>query len=200
VVNAADIVPGVPPPVWRGYYHNGDVRWLNRKGDPPKRFGRRITQQIFKTITALILAPFTRKLSVIDNHMIWNYEEKLAAVREATSPVPPSVRTEVDEGEVRARFEVAIFQAARGCGVHVGSDVRPRLGAMIASAASAVVAASPLGFDREPKVVLGEQMYARLMEDMAKLAREDVNRPDTPLTEDLLDLSILTLGSFAPYW
>jgi hypothetical protein len=200
VVNAADIVPGVPPPVWRGYYHNGDVRWLNRSGDPPKRFGRRITQEFIKSVVAIFVAPFTRNLKIIEDHMIWNYEAKLSAVADARAPIAPSIRTEVDEAEVRARFQLAAFRAARHCGVHVAEDVRPRFAELMAAAAAAVIADSPLGQGREPKVVLGEQLYARLIEDMAALAKQDLERPDDMVNLALLDLSLVTLGGFAPYW
>src|SRR6185503_8317516 len=143
-----DLVPGVPPPVWRGYYHNGDVRWLNREGDPPTRFGRRLIQQAIKTVGALVAFVFIRKLFVIEDHMIWNYEAKLSAVAGARAPVTTPAQTVMQADEIQARLLTAAYAAAR------------------------IVKETPSGRDRAAHATQGELAFEDLVSEMAEIAHK----------------------------
>ncbi|MDB5423964.1 MAG: lipase family protein [Phenylobacterium sp.] len=85
VVNAWDLVPGVPPPLWFGYQHAGDPRTLHRMGDLPSRRNRSARIGFCVTVAAVLLYPLRGKFFPISQHMIWNYQDKLDAV----APKPP---------------------------------------------------------------------------------------------------------------
>jgi len=80
VVNAWDLVPAIPPPLWRGYLHGGDVRTLRRKGERPLRRNRLVIDAALKTLIALVIYPFSRRLFLVDDHMIGNYRDKLDVI------------------------------------------------------------------------------------------------------------------------
>jgi triacylglycerol lipase len=174
VVNAADLVPGVPPPVWRGYYHNGDVRWLNRQGDPPTRYGRRLIQQAIKTVGALVAFVFIRKLFVIEDHMIWNYEAKLSAVAGARAPV--------------VTLAQSVMEAALQAGV-VAQFTR-----IASDAAARIVKATPSGRDRAAHTTQGELAFEDLVSEMAEIAHK--GRTPGKLTVAVLKRA---LGRLSPY-
>jgi hypothetical protein len=84
VVNQWDLVPGVPEPLPFGYRHSGDPRLL--KGASPIEALRRDRDFSARTLVDLwsfLVFPILRRLSIIDDHMIWNYRTKLDAIAEA---------------------------------------------------------------------------------------------------------------------
>ncbi|MEI9964962.1 MAG: lipase family protein [Caulobacteraceae bacterium] len=80
LVNDWDLVPAVPPPGWRGYHHAGDVRQLTARGRPPYRGARSPWRFLLRVPWALIVYAVARRFFLIDDHMIWNYRDKLAVV------------------------------------------------------------------------------------------------------------------------
>jgi len=79
LVNDWDVVPGLPPPLWHGYLHGGDVRTLTRLGRPPLRRSRWGWGVPYQTLRAMFRHVFRRECVVIDEHMISAYQEKLDA-------------------------------------------------------------------------------------------------------------------------
>jgi triacylglycerol lipase len=93
IVNRWDLVPGVPFPSPWGYEHTGDPRLLTA-GPHPKEALRRDRGTIARTavdLLALGLWPFSRKLLVIEDHMISNYRTKLESIAAARA-VPAALR------------------------------------------------------------------------------------------------------------
>ena len=110
LVNRSDVVPGVPPPWFRGYRHTGDPRLL-KKGDVLLRRDRNLLARFFVDVWALLVAVPLGRLFIVDDHMIWNYRTALERIagyrgrRETTQPgaapavldypepaLPPTVR------------------------------------------------------------------------------------------------------------
>jgi len=85
VVNTWDLVPGVPlPMLWWGYRHSGDGRLL--KGASPAsilRRGRVVVAEIAIDLWSALAWLVTRRLAIIDDHMIWNYRRKLEGIAAA---------------------------------------------------------------------------------------------------------------------
>lgn len=84
VVNQWDLVPGVPAPTPWGYVHSGDPRLL--KGPAPVEALRRDRDVFGRTVMYLwsfLVFPIIRRLSIIDDHMIWNYRTKLESIANA---------------------------------------------------------------------------------------------------------------------
>ena len=85
LINTWDLVPGVPLPMtWWGYRHTGDARLL--KGAAPKeilRRGRVVFAEIAVDLWSALNWLLTRKLAVVDDHMIWNYRSKLERIAAA---------------------------------------------------------------------------------------------------------------------
>ena len=85
LINAWDLVPGVPlPMVWWGYRHTGDARLI--KGAAPKRIlrrGRVVFAEIAVDLGSALRWLLTGKLAVVDDHMIWNYRTKLEGIAAA---------------------------------------------------------------------------------------------------------------------
>jgi len=84
LVHSWDLVPGVPLPSLWGYQHTGDARLL--AGAAPTHIERR-SRSVFAEIGVDLWSAatwlFTRKLAVIDDHMIWNYRRKLERIAAA---------------------------------------------------------------------------------------------------------------------
>lgn len=81
VTDRWDLVPGVPLPTPWGYQHSGDPRLL--EGDHPKAALRQDRDFISRTLVYLwsfLVWPLTRHLSIIDDHMIWNYRGRLEGI------------------------------------------------------------------------------------------------------------------------
>ena len=82
-VNQWDLVPGVPLPTPWGYLHSGDPRLLERGA--PKQALRRDRGLVGRTVVYLwsfTIFPIIRRLSIVDDHMIWNYRAKLEGIAE----------------------------------------------------------------------------------------------------------------------
>ena len=80
IVDNWDLVPGVPPPIF-GYLHSGDPRLL--RGKNPSEALRRDQDLVPRTLHylwSILVWPFTGRISIIDDHMIWNYRIKLEAI------------------------------------------------------------------------------------------------------------------------
>lgn len=87
VINAWDLVPGVPLPSPWGYQHTGDPRLL--KGAAPtqaERRGRWPPAEIGVDLWSAAVWLVTRQMAVIDDHMIWNYRRKLQGVAAVRAP------------------------------------------------------------------------------------------------------------------
>lgn len=84
IVNQWDLVPGVPAPLPWGYLHSGDPRLL--KGASPTQALRRDRDFFVRGVVYLwsfLVFPILRRLSIIDDHMIWNYRVKLETIADA---------------------------------------------------------------------------------------------------------------------
>jgi hypothetical protein len=84
LVNQWDLVPGVPAPTPWGYVHSGDPRLL--KGWYPAEALRRdrdIWARGLVYLWSFLVFPIMRRLSIIDDHMIWHYRTKLETIAEA---------------------------------------------------------------------------------------------------------------------
>ncbi len=84
VVDKWDLVPGVPPPWPWGYLHSGDPRLL--AGNAPVHILRRDWDVLSRArfyLWSFLVWPFTRRLSIIDDHMIWRYRARLEHIAEA---------------------------------------------------------------------------------------------------------------------
>ena len=83
IVDDWDLVPGVPPPVL-GYLHSGDPRLLAKRS--PRAILRRDQDLIPRALHyawSVLVWPITGRISIIDDHMIWNYHAKLDAIARA---------------------------------------------------------------------------------------------------------------------
>lgn len=84
VVDDWDLVPAVPPPspAWLGgYRHTGDARLL--AGPHPAEAQRRdrdLVPRLLADLWSLAVWPLTGRLTSVDDHMIWTYRAKLAAI------------------------------------------------------------------------------------------------------------------------
>jgi triacylglycerol lipase len=90
VVDHWDLVPGVPPPTPWGYLHSGDPRLL--VGERPREALRRdrgFLAQALVDLWSFTLWPLTRRLGVVDDHMIWNYRKRLESIAAARAPAEP---------------------------------------------------------------------------------------------------------------
>jgi hypothetical protein len=90
VINDWDLVPGLPWPRFRGYYHTGDPRLLmpSTRGREALRRDRTFFVRLFVDVLALILGLISRRFLVIDEHMIWNYRTQLDAIAAARTSKP----------------------------------------------------------------------------------------------------------------
>ena len=88
LINDWDLVPGLPPPFFRGYRHTGDPRLLTpaANGQEALRRDRSILSRLVVDIAALVGWLISRKLLIIDDHMIWNYRTQLEAIAAARNP------------------------------------------------------------------------------------------------------------------
>ena len=200
VVNAGDIVPGVPPPVWRGYYHNGDVRWLGRHGDPPARYSRQWVRQFFTTLRGLAAMPFKRSFAGIDDHMIWNYGAKLAAVAGANAPPPPKTYLAMDIDEIQARFATTVYAASRQCGVSLDKPARTFLTAAGKTAAQALADQTPMGEGRAAAVTRGGVVLDLLVREAVDAAKTAEGVKPDVLTLAMLGEATRRLGPAPPFW
>jgi hypothetical protein len=83
VVDKWDLVPGAPPPWPGGYMHSGDPRLL--EGSEPTHILRRDWDLVSRArfyLWSLLIWPITRRLIIIDDHMIWNYRTRLEHIAE----------------------------------------------------------------------------------------------------------------------
>jgi hypothetical protein len=88
VVDKWDLVPGVPPPWPGGYLHSGDPRLL--VGEHPRHILRRDWDLFSRTrfyLWSLLIWPITRRLIIIDDHMIWNYRARLESIAKVRAGV-----------------------------------------------------------------------------------------------------------------
>lgn len=197
VVNDADLVPAVPPLLWRGFLHSGDVRTLFTPGQLPLRRNRMTPQALWNTVRAFVTFLFTRKFIPIDDHMIWNYRAKLDAV---VGPCLPGDNQPMDTGEIGARLIAAILAAGRHEGVRPDAASEATLMKLAQSAARALVADNTGAEARERAVIQAELAYGRLMNAVAAAARSldghEPNLADAPA----LELAITRLGRLSPYW
>ena len=86
VVDRWDLVPGVPPPAPGGYAHGGDPRLLDaRWPNSALRRDRDWLARLAVYAWSFLLWPLTRRISTIDDHMIWTYRERLEGIARARS-------------------------------------------------------------------------------------------------------------------
>jgi triacylglycerol lipase len=81
IVDNWDLVPGVPPPAPWGYLHSGDPRLL--RGSAPGEALRRdqdLLPRALRYLWSFLVWPSTGRISIVDDHMIWNYRTKLEAI------------------------------------------------------------------------------------------------------------------------
>jgi triacylglycerol lipase len=90
LINNWDLVPSVPPPMYRGYYHTGDPRLLtpSAHGQEALRRDRRLLVSLAVDLWALARWAISRKLLVVDDHMIWNYRTQLEDIANYRSGGP----------------------------------------------------------------------------------------------------------------
>jgi triacylglycerol lipase len=79
-----DLVPGVPPPwPWGGYVHGGDPRLLRGQSPPAVlRHDQDPLPRAWNYFWSLVLWPIRRTLTIISDHMIWNYGKRLDHIAE----------------------------------------------------------------------------------------------------------------------
>jgi hypothetical protein len=84
VINDWDLVPGVPPTIF-GYRHTGDPRLLTPKtiGQEALRRDQTDAARVCAYILSTTVAFFIRRLTIIDDHMIWNYRRQLDTIAAA---------------------------------------------------------------------------------------------------------------------
>ncbi len=84
VIDGWDLVPGVPPPFGR-YRHSGDPRLLAPKTHPQEalRRDRLVLASFWVNVWAMLVSVISRRLSIIDDHMIWNYRRQLDPIARA---------------------------------------------------------------------------------------------------------------------
>ncbi len=84
-VNEWDLVPGVPlPMLWWGYRHTGDPRLLiGARPQAALRRDRNIAARILVDLWSALQYGATRDFGAVDDHMIWNYRDKLLSIEEA---------------------------------------------------------------------------------------------------------------------
>ena len=82
VINNWDLVPNVPPPLYRGYLHSGDPRLLtpSAHGQEALRRDRFFIVSLGVDIWALATWIISRELLVIEDHMIWHYRTQLVDI------------------------------------------------------------------------------------------------------------------------
>ena len=83
LVDNWDLVPGVPTPAPWGYLHSGDARLL--RGGAPEEIFRRdqdLLPRAWNYFWSFVLWPLRKSLTVIDDHMIWNYRSRLDFIAE----------------------------------------------------------------------------------------------------------------------
>jgi hypothetical protein len=86
VVDQWDLVPAVPPAL-HGFRHTGDPRLL--KGDAPiqaLRRDRELIPRVLVDLWSLLAWPFRKRLTAVDDHMIWNYRRRLQSIATARAP------------------------------------------------------------------------------------------------------------------
>jgi len=89
VINNWDLVPGLPLAFFRGYCHNGDPRLLTRNTSYALRRDRYAS--FLYNLAAIVLVTLrTRRFLINDDHMIWNYRERLEQIAAARAPTPAS--------------------------------------------------------------------------------------------------------------
>ncbi|MGZ3304236.1 MAG: lipase family protein [Asticcacaulis sp.] len=84
VINAWDLVPGLPAP-FGSYRHSGDPRLLAPKahGQNILRRDRLVIASLCVNLWSMAVSLVSRRLSVVDDHMIWNYRRQLDAIARA---------------------------------------------------------------------------------------------------------------------
>ncbi len=82
VINNWDLVPGLPPPWFRGYRHTGDPRLLTPGTGGPLRRDR-YTSFVVDIASLVVVSLVSRRLLITDDHMIWNYRTQLEAIAAA---------------------------------------------------------------------------------------------------------------------
>lgn len=87
VINAWDLVPGVPLAAWWGYEHSGDARLLARSAPQQAlRRDRGALAELAVDLWSAAVWTVTRRMAVIDDHMIWNYRHKLERIAAIRAP------------------------------------------------------------------------------------------------------------------
>jgi hypothetical protein len=79
LINRNDLVPGVPPPWFRGFRHTGDPRLL-KKGNVLLRRDRNPIARFLVDAWALLVALPRGRLFILDDHMISHYRAALEAI------------------------------------------------------------------------------------------------------------------------
>lgn len=87
IVNSWDLVPGVPA-TFLGYSHSGDPRLLtpHRGMIEILRRDRSPLARFFVDVLSIMMVLIYRRWLVIDDHMIWNYRQRLEQVAVARNP------------------------------------------------------------------------------------------------------------------
>jgi triacylglycerol lipase len=199
VVNAWDLVPGVPPPFYLGYRHGGDVRTLRALGERPLRRNRPMVEGVFKTIAALFAYAFIRRLFIIDQHMIWNYSAKLEALLrpQRTAVDGETLERVMDEPEITVRFEAAIYAASRNFRADLDGGCEAALKQMAKAAAKSVAKVEQSPRDRFKSVLDGEQAFQKLIKEAGKTPPK---RPPGVIDKEALGRATASLGRHPPYW
>ena len=93
LVNDWDLVPGVPPPWFLGYRHSGDPRLLTpgTRGQEALRRDKVGVLGFIVDVWALLRWVVSRRLLIIDDHMIWNYRTQLAEIAAARQKLSTTV-------------------------------------------------------------------------------------------------------------
>ena len=106
VVNNWDLVPGVPIPTPWGYLHSGDPRLI--QGSGAQEVLRRDQDLLPRTrayLWSFLVWPFRGgMLSIINDHMIWNYRTRLETIARARAgPQIAAARARVSAASVPVR-------------------------------------------------------------------------------------------------
>lgn len=79
VINNWDLVPSVPPALFRGYRNNGDPRLLTPTVSSALRRDR-YASFLYSFAAFILVTLRTRRLLINDDHMIWNYRKRLEEI------------------------------------------------------------------------------------------------------------------------
>jgi pimeloyl-ACP methyl ester carboxylesterase len=202
MVNAWDLVPAVPPPLWNGYLQGGDVRTLWGNAQRPDRHNRFPILQVLAEIWALIVLPFSRRFLVIDDHMIWNYREKLEAIVALSGKAADldDAGLAMSSAELAARFEIAAYTAARRARLEFDGALTTALSAMAAAAGERIVAAESLASARQKRAIEGEGAFDSLVWALLPVRNRLMYDDAKPTDSACLTGALADMGAFAPFW